>query len=460
VKFFCKLSTSTDNISPSPSNPPEGGWTTLIDELCAGTWRHPDTGDVCPPAPYDNIVMAEDLYGLEAQLVTDVGMDAPYTVVADEQTWEAMGRRIAKALRSLGAVDEIIFKSPHASLSEVENLKQKLVGATSVIAVGSGSVNDLCKHATFQLGLRYSVFGTAASMNGYTSKTASMALESGLKVSLASHAPAGFFVDLKVSAEAPPYLAAAGFGDCLCRSVAQIDWWMSHRLFDTPYFEEPYLIEIPDEKELNSRAHLLPAGDITAIGYLHRVLTLCGLGMAFTNSSHHGSMGEHQVSHYIDCFAGKQHPGTLHGQQVGVASITMARIQQHFLSSKKPPVIEPTRIDPDGMARRMGPEIAEQCLVEYQKKALDVEGAAIASAKLAEIWPELRRECLEMSIPAEELRIVLEASGGPTTASTLGVPVDFYREAVCHAHEMRNRFSFVDIASNAGILKDMAAGET
>ena len=94
------------------------------------------------------------------------------------------------------------------------------------------------------------MFATAASMNGYTSSTASLTLDSGLKVSLPSHTPAGFFVDLKVSAAAPPYLAASGFADCLARSVAQTDWWMSHRLLGTAYFQEPYTIQAADEIEL------------------------------------------------------------------------------------------------------------------------------------------------------------------------------------------------------------------
>jgi glycerol-1-phosphate dehydrogenase [NAD(P)+] len=40
------------------------------------------------------------------------------------------------------------------------------------------------------------------------------------------------------------------------------------------------------------------------------------------------------------------------------------------------------------------------------------------------------------------------------------LPVDFYREAVSHNHEMRNRFSFVDVAADSGILADFAAGES
>ena len=238
-----------------------------------------------------------------------------------------------------------------------------------------------------------------------------------------------FFVDLSVSAAAPGHLAAAGFGDCLCRSVAQIDWWMSHRILGSIYFDEPYLIEMPDEAELNNRAHLLPGGDIDAVGYLYRVLTLCGLGISFTGISNHGSMGEHQISHYIDCFAGDRHPGTLHGQQVGVASLTMARIQRHFLSSETPPVVGPTRIDADDMARRMGAEIAAQCLTEYQKKAFVPTSADAVNEKLAELWPTLRRECLDMMLPVEEMQRLLKSACGATSARELGLSVDFYREA-------------------------------
>jgi glycerol-1-phosphate dehydrogenase [NAD(P)+] len=303
------------------------------------------------------------------------------------------------------------------------------------------------------------VFGTAASMNGYASTTASMTLPSGLKVSLPAHGPAGFFADLAVAAAAPPRLAASGFGDCLCRSVAQVDWWLSHRLFGTAYHEEPYLIEVPDEAELNARAAGVARGEPAAIGYLYRVLTLCGLGIAFTGVSNHGSMGEHQISHYLDCFAGDRRPGTLHGEQVGVASLVMARLQQRLLAAEAPPVLKPTRIDEAGMARRMGPAIAAQCLAEYRKKALDEAGAARLNARLAAIWPRLREECRAMTLPADEMARLLAEAGGATTGAALGFPPDLWREAIRHGHEMRNRYSFADLACDAGLLDEIAAGE-
>ncbi len=431
----------------------------MIDEICEGKWVNPLTGKTIPPAPYDRIVIKENLAGEEASLVAGLGMKAPFTIVADQNTWGAMGRQVADALKSLGEVKTIILDHPHADMQAVEDLEKQLSPDDSIVAVGSGTINDLCKFVTFRNGGRYCVFGTAASMNGYTSTTASITLHNGLKVSLPAHAPSGFFVDLSVNAAAPVHLAASGFADCLCRSVAQIDWWMSHRVLGTVYRQEPYLMELPDEIELNKRAGLLPQGNTEAIGYLYRVLTLCGLGIGFTKQSHHGSMAEHQISHYIDCFAGALHPGSLHGQQVGVASLTMARIQHHFLAQDQAPVVRATKIDYESMKRRMGPEIAKDCYAEYQKKAFDEKSAAEFNDKIAAIWPELRKECLEMAIPVEEMHAMLRASGGPTTAAELGLSQEFYREAVRRGHEMRNRFSFADIACDSGVLDDFAATE-
>ena len=136
--------------------------------------------------------------GKEANLVKSLGFQPPFAIVSDTNTHNAMGERVARALSTLGPVTEIILDNPHADMAAVRDLKQKLADFTSVIAVGSGTVNDLTKFATFQNDQRYCVFATAGSMNGYSSLTASITLDSGLKVSLPAQAPAGFFVDLEV----------------------------------------------------------------------------------------------------------------------------------------------------------------------------------------------------------------------------------------------------------------------
>ena len=438
---------------------PNFNWTELIDDICGGTWISPLTGKRFPPVSNNSIVFSESLAGQEVDLVESLGFVPPFALVCDPNTYDALGARIAKALSKKGEVKEIILENPCADMATVRDLAKRLHPYPSAIAVGAGTINDLTKLATKLNKRSYCVFATAGSMNGYTSSTASMSLDTGLKVSLPAQTPLGFFVDLEVCANAPAWLNAAGFGDCLCRSVAQIDWWMSHRLTGTMYKHEPYVIEIPDEILLMQQARGIAKGDIEAIGSLFRVLTLCGLGIGFTGVSNHGSMGEHQISHYIDCFARSRHPGTKHGQQVGVTTLTMSRIQQNLLHKTSPPEVFETQIDQEDMVRRMGPEIAAQCEIDFRKKAFDSRKADLFNENLQRIWPDLQSECLEIAISTEKLTEYLCAAGGPTSAETLNMPLDFYREAVFHAHQMRDRLSFADIARDSGALTALVAAE-
>lgn len=448
-------------VATARDGPPPGGWMSHIDDVYRGRWRHPRTGRLAPRAEVEHIVIADSLDGAEADLVAAAGLTGAVALVADPDTWDALGARVAQRLRraGVGVAEVLLDRAPHATIPAAAALAGRLAGAGGIVAVGAGTVNDLVKHVTAQDGRGYCVFGTAASMDGYASTTASMTLDSGLKLSLPAHAPRGVFLDLAVLAAAPARTRAAGFGDCLCTSVARIDWWMSHRLLGSFFDDAPYLIAAPDAGALDSRAAAIGAGDPVAVGYLARALLLSGLGVGLTTVSNHGSMGEHQISHYIDCFAGARHPGTLHGQQVGLATLTMGRIQQALLRRDQPPDLRPTRIDPDDMARRMGPEIAARCHADYARKALDASGAARVNARLRAIWTELRAELAPWVDAVEGMTQRLAAAGGATTAADLGIPVDFYREAVRHGHEMRNRFSFADLACDAGLLDDFAAAE-
>jgi glycerol-1-phosphate dehydrogenase [NAD(P)+] len=438
-------------------------WTALIDDMVAGRWINPETGKP-GTVPYKSVVIAESLEGRESELVTSLGIKGRIAVVCDQNTRDVMGLRVAKALQSahnsgISGVETIVLDHPHADEATLDELRQRTRHADALVAVGSGTINDLCKFVTATDGRDYCVFGTAPSMNGYTSTTASITLANGLKVSKPAHAPLGVFIDLRVNAAVPTYLIAAGFGDCLVRSVAQFDWWLSHRLLDTFYTELPFQLETADERELMARAPDLAKGDIEAVGYLQRVLTLCGFGVSFTGMSNHGSMGEHQISHYIDCFAGDRHPGSLHGQQVGVASLTMARLQKRLLDSDTPPTVFATRIDVADMRRRFGSEVTEICLAEMAQKSLDEAAAEKFNARLQAVWPELRKELKAIVVPVEVLHKALADAGGPTTARQLGLDVDFYREAVIHAREIRKRYSALDLAADAGFIEAFAAGE-
>jgi glycerol-1-phosphate dehydrogenase [NAD(P)+] len=156
-------------------------------------------------------------------------------------------------------------------------------------------------------------------------------------------------------------------------------------------------------------------------------------------------------------FAGKQHPGSIHGQQVGVASLAIARLQKDMLSLERAPQIRATYIVKDEFIKRYGDEIGRMCYAEAKKKSFDDESATIFNSKLQRIWPELREELKAHMMDPDEMRAILKSAGGPTTATELGLSVPLWRKAMKHARDVRNRWSFLDMADDCGFLDEFLA---
>lgn len=426
-------------------------WTALIDEVTAGRWIDPDTGKPAD-VPFKTIVIHDTLAQDAAGLLARTMPAESYGVVCDENTVDVMGAAVAAQIGPKARL--IVLNHPHADAQTVRALQAETRGIEALVAVGSGTLNDLCKFATFGDGRQYSVFGTAPSMNGYTSSTASITLDSGLKSTQNAHAAKGVFLDVAESARAPQYLIAAGFGDSLCRPTAQVDWYFSHQMLGTYYATAPYVLQDADEVAMLARSAGLGIKDHEAVGYLHRILTLGGLGIAVTKMSHPGSMGEHQISHWIDSFAGDRHPGTVHGQQVGVASVTMARLQEQILAMEEAPRVGPTHFDEAEIRARYPAAAVEACLKASRAKVMDQAAADRFNADLALKWPELRQTLRAMMIPSADLARHLRAAGGGAAPEEIGLDRALYADALRYSREMRDRYSFLDLAADMGILED------
>lgn len=427
------------------------GWNALIDEVTTGRWRDPDTGRAVE-VPFKHIEIGDGFAEGARDLIEAVMPASSYAVVCDADTADAMGVRVAHRMGDKARI--IILDHPHADEQQVRDLQAMTANVEALIAVGSGTINDLCKYATYLDGRAYSVFGTAPSMNGYTSSTASITLDSGLKTTQTAHAAKGVFIDIGVSSGAPQYLIGAGLGDSLCRPTAQIDWYFSHMLLGTRYATAPYVLQEADEAELLRRTGELGARDHDAIGYLQRLLTLGGLGIAVVGMSHPGSMGEHQISHWIDSFAGARHPGTVHGQQVGVASVTMARLQDKILAMEEAPRIRGWQPDETAIRARYPAAAVRDCLLASRAKAMDTEQTDAFNRRLADLWPTLRRELRTMRLDPEAMAAHLRAAGGGATPEEIGLDRDLYIEALRHCREMRDRYSLLDLADDMGILDE------
>jgi len=426
----------------------------IVRDLVNGEWVEPDTGKQYNIGIKD-IVIQESLEGLEAELVAKQHNGKSITVVSDPFTHDALGHRIYKALAADGQnVSEYIWDSPMCSEEGVNHIRDATRHCDVRIAVGSGTVNDTVKYASFLDKRDYSVFATSP-MNAYTTGTASVSFD-GFKKSISCRSAQGVFFDLSVIAKCPQTLISAAFADVICRTTAQTDWLLSHLLFNTPYSATPYTLLAYDEQDMIDNADNMLSGNLAALGMLTRISAIMGLGTQFTQTTHSGSMAEHMISHYIDMFAGDRHPRSSHGQQVGVATVTMSLMQNKVLRSETPPSMRPTQLNRQQMLDRFGPALAENMLTESRKKALDGQKSAALNKLFDSDWDSIRTRLQAISLPFDRLDKAMAEAGCQRTATELELDTDFYREAVCGARFIRDRFSMLDIVDDSTGLQEFA----
>lgn len=425
--------------------------TDQLRQLLSGILADVD-GGAAPTVPTKTVVIERSLNGLEADLLRELDLGTRLAVVSDPTTREVLGRRVERAAAAVGEIVPIVLaEHPHADAELADEIAEAARSADALIAVGSGTINDLCKYAGAQAGKPYAVFATAPSMNGYTSVNAAITKD-GHKKSIQAQGAVGVLIDLEVLAAAPPRMIRSGLGDSLCRPTAQADWLLAHRLLDLPYRRAPFNLLADDESRLFAEPEGLLAGDLESMALLARTLVLSGFGMTICGGSYPASQGEHLIAHYIEMLAGPDLPASFHGEQIAVTTLTMARLQERLVTGPTPVVRAPA-IEAAEFDARYGPVTGPSCWQEFAKKRLSEESAAALNDRLAAGWAEIANEITKISLPADTLRETMTRIGGPTAYDDLGLPTDFYRDAVVHAREIRDRFTFLDLAADSGLFE-------
>jgi glycerol-1-phosphate dehydrogenase [NAD(P)+] len=426
----------------------------LMERLLEGRLADPD-GNGMLAVPTRKVAIAANLAGRATALLADLGLGPRLAVVSDPKTRAVLAERVVAGLAGANITEVVLEEMPKPDVETVARVRAVTAGADALVAVGSGTINDLCKYAAFLDRKPYVVFGTAPSMNGYTSVSAAIT-EHGHKKSLPAAAPVGVFLDLAVLAAAPPRMIRSGLGDSICRPTAQADWKLAHLLLGQSYRRAPFLLLEADEPALLPKAGALLAGDTGAMELLARTLVLSGFGMTICGGSYPASQGEHLISHYIDMLGDPAWVPSFHGEHIAVTALTMARLQEAMLAGEAP-VLSPTRLDEAALIRHFGPALGASCWAAFAKKAMDAPATAALNAKLKREWPEIRAALRQVMRPSAEMEAALKAAGAPTRPADIHIPEAFYRQAVLQAREIRDRYTFLDLAAESGRLDSLAA---
>jgi len=360
-------------------------------------------------------------------------------VLCDENTVHLMAQDIA-ALYHLNIT--ILPKDVKPSMQVIEKLVKELRGqnVNAIVAVGSGTVNDIAKMASFMLGGEYGIVATAPSMNGYLSANASV-IDHGVRVSRSAHMPKHIWMDINILLEAPAYLIASGVGDSLSRTTAQADWLLSHVVLNTHYNSDIFEMQLPYEMHVFDHVEKLLKGDSNIMISLAKLLLLSGYGMTLAGSSAPASGGEHMIAHVLDMAGGSAKQRLTHGIQIAVTTLAMSRIQQKQVEELLDRHITVPDFNSQGLEALLSDEQLKACKGAYEEKA-----ALFAQKGCALVSEANIKAIKQVMLCVDVLEDVASRVGLKNKPQDIGWQTKAFNQAIKGARFTRNRWTFLDIA--------------
>ena len=379
-------------------------------------------------------------------------------VIMDERTRFIAGHGAARILEAENRrVREVVVPDPapgkHPVCDDVtKEWLQGQCGETDLIlAVGSGVLSDLGKWIAAERDIPFVVFATAASMNGYASANVAPTIQ-GVKSLVRGRAPYAVLTSPEIIASAPNEMTAAGLGDILAKSVSSADWLLNHVLFGDFYCDRAARLIEEIEPLYLQNPLALRTREPEAVEALFTGLLLTGAAMTMAETSAPASGSEHMIGHALDMMAsvdGADHD--LHGRQVGIGTILASELYRRVLAVESPEFRTPTAEVDVKFWSKLGDAVAER----YAEKLPRLKAARSQLAR-GGAWDALRERFAPLVRPPEITRDCLKMAGAAYRAEDIGCDKERLLKAFLHAHEIRARFTMLDLARLVGLMPDAA----
>jgi glycerol-1-phosphate dehydrogenase [NAD(P)+] len=387
-------------------------------------------------------------------------------IIADENTWGAAGAAIESALRAQGIQlrSHVLAAKPKPKPSvELADELARILAADDAIpvAVGSGVINDMVKHAAFSLGRPYLCVATAVSMDGYTSAGAPLSVR-GFKKTIQCKPPVAVLADLDVLGHAPAAMTGWGYSDLAGKVAAGADWLLADALGIEAVDGECWGMVQDELRHWLADPASVKRGDAQALSGLFSGLAMVGFAMERHGSSRPASGSDHQIAHLWE-MEGLSHGGepVSHGACVAIGTVSVVALYGFLLSSDivgldvDAVVAAAADFDTKVAIIREGlgaGELAERAIEETRAKHLDAKAQRERLSRLLHVWPVLS-DRLRQQLPAlDELRGWLALAGAPSRAADIGVSRQHLHASILNARFLRSRYTVLDTLEETGLL--------
>lgn len=387
-------------------------------------------------------------------------------IVADENTWRAAGEEVSAHLLKAGVECDkpYIFTEEdlHAEWRYIEMLDAVLSATDAVaVAVGSGTINDLCKLSSHHVSRPYMCVATAASVDGYSSFGASITYKS-MKQTFTCPAPRAILADVGVMAKAPREMTAAGYADLAAKIPAGAEWIIADFVGSEPIHPEAWYISQSNLKASLADPEGVAALKPEAIAPFVEGLMLSGFAMQAARSSRPASCTDHLFSHLWN-MRDHKHNGVTpsHGFQVSVGTLMMcAMFDQMYKTDFSKLDVEACvanwksaeQVRAEAEALFAGEAFAELGVTEVMAKYADQDGVRHQLQVVKDGWPELKAKLQEQCYTFDEMHRMLSIVGAPTCPEDVGITKQQMLSDVPFVRHIRRRYNMMDLGLRAGVL--------
>ncbi|MDP4179546.1 MAG: sn-glycerol-1-phosphate dehydrogenase [Bacillota bacterium] len=391
-------------------------------------------------------------------VISKLGFTDNFHIVADANTYKVAANQVERKFleRSYNFTSTVFEKKDLiADESALTRLLNEIDDETScIIAVGSGTINDLSRYAAFKLNKPYLIIATAPSMDGYASSVSPLIIN-GFKRTYSAIAPIAIIGDTDILKNAPYEMITAGFGDMLGKYISLSDWKLGYYICNEYYCEAIVSIVEKALKLCIDQIEGLKRREDDAIENLMNGLVLSGLAMLMAGNSRPASGSEHHLAHFWEMrFISEGKKQILHGHKVGVASVLMAK-RYNFLSMlDKIDVInylsQATTVSEDDTKARIkevygsiaNEVIQENAYMDYVKEI---------NRKIVEEWASIK-EIADKAPLSNVLKSILEAVEAPSSPEDINISGLLVDEGSKNCMYARNRYTVLRLFDQLGLI--------
>jgi len=333
--------------------------------------------------------------------------------------------------------------------------------ADIIIAIGTGTLNDLAKFVSYQLNIPYMIIATAPSMDGFSSVGAALIVDN-LKTTYEVVPPKAIIADINILKRAPLNMISAGFGDILGKYTCLCDWELS-RMINGEYYCK-FVVDLVRNsiKKCTNNIEGIKNGNDTALADLTEGLILTGIAMSFVGNSRPASGSEHHLSHFLEMmflFRGKE--AVLHGTKVGITTIAVLKLYQMLKGQK---------IDFAASAEKVKhfnkEKWVEQINKIYQAGAPAVLTMEEKSKKnslekhkerieiIKKKWPEMMKVIDKLIPDVTTIEKILKEVEAPINPIEVGIDAETFLNSLIYGKEIRNRYTILQLLWDLGLLEE------